>query len=252
MQRPRRPRALRDASIAAPGGSPAGLRSCARRSRGRGIDECPAARVDDHDARSRVSRILRAKRAYGGDVRSSAAAGLDPRRARRARTRRARRCSRARGARCARARCPAGSPARAARSRRARCRSRRGAASCSTQAEADAAHGLDPAGVAEFAAQRGHVHVDRLRRKVVARVPHVVEQALARDDRAGPGRQRRQEIELLGRQLDLVSAAGGPGAPSVSTVSAPTRSVPRRRAALARAPRDGVDAARAARGSRTA
>ena len=57
MQRPRRPRALRDASIQRLADLRPACEAAFSRSRGRGIGECPAARVDDHDARSRVSRI---------------------------------------------------------------------------------------------------------------------------------------------------------------------------------------------------
>ena len=109
------------------------------------------------------------------------------------------------------------------------------------QAEANAAHGLDPARIAQLAAERGHVDVDGLGGEVVAPVPHLVEQPPARDDRAGTRRKCRQEIEFLGRQLDLLSAQQ----------RAPRLAVDRQRAdaehrrggsSLTRSTGDGVDA----------
>src|SRR6478735_1393517 len=76
------------------------------------------------------------------------------------------------------------------------------------QAEPDAAHGLDPPGIAELLAQRRDVHVECLRRAVPVRVPHVLEQLLARSHRTGVVGEEREQVELLRRQRDRVVVDG--------------------------------------------
>lgn len=56
----------------------------------------------------------------------------------------------------------------------------------------------------EFAAQPGHVHVERLRRLGLEVVPHLGEDLVAADDLPGPAHQHAQQLELLVRQLYLV------------------------------------------------
>ena len=86
-------------------------------------------------------------------------------------------------------------------------RGSRGAAGGSrrAEAEADAAHRLDPAGIAELAPERRDVHVDRLRRPVPARLPDLLEQPPAADRGARVARERGEQVELLRRQLELAA-----------------------------------------------
>src|SRR5215218_8797469 len=59
--------------------------------------------------------------------------------------------------------------------------------------------------VAELAADAADVHVEGLRRAEPVRVPDLVDQALARHDRAGVANQQVHQLELLAAQLEYVS-----------------------------------------------
>src|SRR5204862_556707 len=74
--------------------------------------------------------------------------------------------------------------------------------------EADAAQGLDPARVPELPPQCGYVDVDRLRGAVPARLPDLGQEALPADGSARIAGERGQQLELLGRQLELAAAEG--------------------------------------------
>src|SRR6185295_5610940 len=75
--------------------------------------------------------------------------------------------------------------------------------------EADAADGVDEAGilrvVAELAAEARDVDVERLRRAEPVRVPDLVDKPLARDDGAGLGHQHVEQLEFLARQIQLLA-----------------------------------------------
>src|SRR6185312_14730288 len=81
------------------------------------------------------------------------------------------------------------------------------------EAEADAAHGVDVAGlvgvVAEPPAQSGDVHVERLRRPEPVDAPHLVHQLVAREDGARVGHQHVQQVELAPGQVERGAALGG-------------------------------------------
>ena len=83
--------------------------------------------------------------------------------------------------------------------------------------------------------------VDGLRGDVMTTVPDLVEQALARHDGARTRRQRRQEIEFLCRQIDLVTPEVYLAPFRVDAQRADPERQCRRRV-LADAARDGVDA----------
>src|SRR3954470_22682173 len=82
------------------------------------------------------------------------------------------------------------------------------------ESEPDAAHGGDeprlPGVVAELAAQPRHVHVEGLGGAVPVRVPHLAHDLLARDDAAGLAYQQPEQVELLGRQVQLDVVQEGP------------------------------------------
>ena len=78
------------------------------------------------------------------------------------------------------------------------------------EAEADAAHGLDPARVTELLAQRGDVDVERLRRSVPVLVPNLLEDLVAPVHGAGVAREQREQIELLRCQRELRVAERDP------------------------------------------
>src|SRR6185503_13032083 len=75
--------------------------------------------------------------------------------------------------------------------------------------EAHAADGVDEAGVlrvvAELAAEARDVDVERLRRAEPVGVPDLVDEALARDDRAGVAHEEGEELELLAGEVDLLA-----------------------------------------------
>src|SRR5215211_3843650 len=81
------------------------------------------------------------------------------------------------------------------------------------EAEADAADSVDEAWsrrvVAELAPERAHVDVERLRRAEPVHVPHLVDQPLARHDRARLRHQQREQVELLPRQLERTAVDAG-------------------------------------------
>jgi hypothetical protein len=71
------------------------------------------------------------------------------------------------------------------------------------EAQADAADGLDPRGVAELLAQGGDVDVDRLRAAVPRRLPDLLQDLRARHDRTRFPREQREQVELLWCQVEL-------------------------------------------------
>ena len=75
-----------------------------------------------------------------------------------------------------------------------------------SKSEAHAAHGVHVPRrgriIAELLAQRADVHVEGLRGAEPVHVPHVLDQLLAGDDRAGVAHQEPQDLELLACQLD--------------------------------------------------
>ena len=73
------------------------------------------------------------------------------------------------------------------------------------QPEPDGAHRLDQVGL-ELLAQRCDVDVERLGRAPPVLVPHVVHQLLSALDGAGVGGQVDEQVVLLGRQADGVTA----------------------------------------------
>ena len=95
-------------------------------------------------------------------------------------------------------------------------------------------------GSPELPPQRGDVDVDRLRGAVPARLPDLGQQPLPADGGARIARERGQQLELLGRQLELAAAQGrAPGALVDLELADPQRTagaVERRRA-----PRDRAD-----------
>jgi hypothetical protein len=108
------------------------------------------------------------------------------------------------------------------------------------QTQADAAHRLDPGGVAELLPQGGDVDVDRLRAAVPGRLPHLLQDLRARHDGARLAREQRQEVELLRRQVEL-TAVDACTAPAHVELERPHARAARRRP-LARAPRHSADA----------
>ena len=79
-------------------------------------------------------------------------------------------------------------------------------------------------GIAELPPQRRHVHVDRLRRAVPARLPDLLEDPLAADGRARIGREQREQVELLRRQRELARRPASRGVPARRPRARPTRS----------------------------
>src|SRR4029453_12959443 len=78
------------------------------------------------------------------------------------------------------------------------------------EAEADASHGVDVPGrprvIVQLLPQSADVDVERLRRAEPVRIPHFVDQPLARHDRACVLDQEAQEVELLAAELQLLAA----------------------------------------------
>src|SRR5215469_1995570 len=64
--------------------------------------------------------------------------------------------------------------------------------------------------VPQLAAQPGHVHVQGLRRPPPLAVPHLAHDLLTGDHLPGLGHQQREQIELLGGEVDLGLAQPGP------------------------------------------
>src|SRR6478736_5244213 len=80
------------------------------------------------------------------------------------------------------------------------------------EAEADAADRRDPhvgAGLLELLTEAGDGHVERLGRAEPVLVPHLVHDALARDDGAALPIEVGEQVELLRAQLDLAVAGEG-------------------------------------------
>src|SRR4051812_35845941 len=82
--------------------------------------------------------------------------------------------------------------------------------------EADAAHRVDVARrgrvVAELLAQAADVDVERLRRAEPVDVPHLVDEPLAGDHRAGAAHEQGEQVELLAGRLDRrAGPRHGPG-----------------------------------------
>ncbi|HSK96303.1 MAG TPA: hypothetical protein VK891_06780 [Euzebyales bacterium] len=88
---------------------------------------------------------------------------------------------------------------------------RRSTSVVGSQPEPDPPHRLDPCGVAELAAQRADVHIDGAAVGVPARLPHLFGETAAADHDTGLLDEHGEQVELLGRQLDL--AAVEPYAP---------------------------------------
>src|SRR5581483_8363989 len=69
---------------------------------------------------------------------------------------------------------------------------------------AEAAHRLDPGGIAELAPQRADVDIDGLGGDEPGS-PDAVEQLVAAEDGLGPFEQRSEQVELAAGQFDLVA-----------------------------------------------
>ena len=118
-------------------------------------------------------------------------------------SRRARPSSRGRAARCGRTGRRAGPRARASTTSDEAEVAESSRRLTPAQAEADAADRLDPAAVAELAAQRRDVDVDRLRRSVPASSPRPPRAGGGGDHGTGIASERGEQIELLRRQVEL-------------------------------------------------
>src|SRR4051794_25161370 len=81
--------------------------------------------------------------------------------------------------------------------------------------ESDSAYGRDVARasrvVSQFAPEPGDVHVEGLRGTPPVGVPHLAHDLLTGDDLAGVAYEDAKQVELLGRELQLLVAH--PGAP---------------------------------------
>src|SRR5690348_7199117 len=66
----------------------------------------------------------------------------------------------------------------------------------------------DPLGVSELAPELRDVHVDGARAARIGHPPDEIEQTLAREDDAGVLEEAGEEVELLARELDLLSRNG--------------------------------------------
>ena len=86
------------------------------------------------------------------------------------------------------------------------------------------------------------MHVDRLRRAVPARLPHLLEQPPAADRRARIARERGEQVELLRRQLELARRRDARGARAVDLERCRRAAGPRRAVRRATPARDGADA----------
>src|SRR5690242_946593 len=76
------------------------------------------------------------------------------------------------------------------------------------QAEADTPHGLNQlelGRVLELTAQIAHMHVDDVALGVEVQVPHLLEQVGAADDLLGAQQEVLKQLELFGRELELLS-----------------------------------------------
>ena len=76
--------------------------------------------------------------------------------------------------------------------------------------EPDAPRGVDVRGigriVAELLAEAAHVDVERLRRPEPGRVPHLLDDPLAREDRACIRHEQPKQVELLATELERLAA----------------------------------------------
>src|ERR1041384_6901215 len=77
------------------------------------------------------------------------------------------------------------------------------------QAVADAPHGFDLHVGAELAAQRRDVRVQRARGRLPVRLPHLVDDEVAADHLTGPGREQREQVELLAGERQRRAVEGG-------------------------------------------
>src|SRR5579863_3282324 len=93
-------------------------------------------------------------------------------------------------------------------------RRRRMCSVSSFEPEPDAAHGGDEMRVvrvvAELATEPGHVHVEGLRRSPPLAVPDLAHDLVPGHDLARLGHQQIEQVELLGREIELGGAEPGP------------------------------------------
>src|SRR4051794_38939478 len=85
--------------------------------------------------------------------------------------------------------------------------SRRRTRSARLEAEADAAHGREHRRVAELAPQPADVGVERLRRSPPVLVPDRGHDLVARHGLPRTAHEQREQVELLGRELELAAVA---------------------------------------------
>ena len=231
MSAPERGRDLRPARERSPPGQ--------RRARVEQRDACP---VDDHDAAARVLLVA------CGDVTSRAAASAARARACPPRrwpsgARRARSVASGRAARCARTGCRAGSRATTSTT----------TASAMYVSEKAAAHVGDvrrsptPRTVSIHPGSPSFFRSAATWTSIVfvapepGRLPDVLEDPPPRDDGAGVAREQREQVELLGRQVDLVAVERRRGGCACRPRAA-RRAGGRASRAFGGAPADGADA----------